>query len=317
MSYRVSIVGAGQLGSRYLQGLETVTFPLDIYVIDPSDEALSLADFRWREVAKSNYLHRATFSNNLKLLPSQIDLVIVTTSSDVRTNVVRELTKNKTIQNWILEKVLAQCEEDLYEIELLIANKGLAWVNTSMYLQPLYKSVRTRCADNFPIDVTFEGLTGLACNAIHYIDFVSRWNGCKLISVDTSGLLDNWRPAKRKTFFEVFGQLQMYFDDGSKLTLVSLPDDSNHRGSIIVKDDEWEIFESRGTAKSKSGQIIMEDSLFQSQLTGPLVENILLLGSCDLPSLSESVIQHRIFLNELLLHWNSYAPARSNRLPIT
>ena len=171
--------------------------------------------------------------------------------------------------------------------------------------------------DNSPIDACFEGLTGLACNAIHFIDFVSRWNRSKLISVDTTGLLGNWRPAKREKFFEVYGQLRMYFEDGSKLQLISVPNDSNHRGRITVKDDVWEIFESKGTAYSKSGQIIIEANLFQSQLTGPLVETILLSAPCDLPSLSESVVQHRLFVNELLAHWNRNMPVKSIKLPIT
>lgn len=317
MRYRVSIVGAGQLGSRYLQGLATITLPLEIYVIDSSADALSRADARWKEVAKANYLHHVTFLRNLNAMPSQIDLVIVSTSSDVRVNVVRELTNNRSIKNWVLEKVLAQSESDLVEIELLIAKGVRAWVNTPMYLQPLYKSLRERFTDNSPIDVCFEGLTGLACNAIHFIDFVSRWNSSMLILVDTNGLLDNWRPAKREKFFEVYGQLRMYFDDGSKLELISIPDDSNYRGRVMVNDEDWEIFESKGIANSKSGQVIMEVSLFQSQLTGPLVETILLTGSCDLPSLSESVVQHSLFINELLAHWNRNMPDKRSKLPIT
>jgi hypothetical protein len=317
MSYRISIVGAGQLGSRYLQGLAIVKLPLEIYVIDSSAEALSLANIRWREVSKSNYLHNATFLRNLNGVPNQIDLTIVSTPSDIRLNVVRELTKNRTIHNWILEKVLAQCEVDLDEIELLIAKEGRAWVNTPMFLQPLYRSLRARFTDNSPIDACFEGLTGLACNAIHFIDFVSRWNKSMLISVDTTGLLDNWRPAKREKFFEIYGRLIMYFEDGSKLNLISLPNDSNYRGRLTVKDDDWEVIESKGIANSKSGQRIMEASLLQSQLTGPLVETILLSGSCDLPSLSESVVQHRLFVNELLAHWNRNMPDKRSKLPIT
>jgi hypothetical protein len=317
MSYSVLIVGAGQLGSRYLQGLAKVTLPLEIYVVDVSAAALSSAEKRWREVDRPDTLHHVAYFTSLTEVPSKIDLVIVSTSSDVRINVVRDVAKNITVQYWILEKVLAQCAAELHEIELSIEHNGRAWVNTAMYLQPLYKSIRERSADNSPIDMCFEGLTGLACNAIHFIDFVSRWNKSMPISVDATGLLDNWRPAKREKFFEVYGQLQVYFADGSKLRLVSRPNDSNNRGLIKIRNDEWEIFESSGTAKSKSGQIIIEAGLFQSQLTGPLVESILQTGLCDLPTLSESVIQHRIFINELLNHWNRHMPVKTSKLPIT
>ena len=44
------LVGAGQLGSRYLQGLSTVKLDLCITVVDPSDLSLNKAKKRWVEV---------------------------------------------------------------------------------------------------------------------------------------------------------------------------------------------------------------------------------------------------------------------------
>lgn len=43
MEYKIAIIGAGQLGSRYLQGLSKVTLEIEIFVVDVSLNSLNLA----------------------------------------------------------------------------------------------------------------------------------------------------------------------------------------------------------------------------------------------------------------------------------
>jgi saccharopine dehydrogenase-like NADP-dependent oxidoreductase len=50
MKRKVLIAGAGQLGSRYLQGLSKAIEPLDIHVFDLSAEPLTRAEQRWNEM---------------------------------------------------------------------------------------------------------------------------------------------------------------------------------------------------------------------------------------------------------------------------
>ena len=47
----IKIVGAGQLGSRHLQALQSIRTPLDIHVIDPSPESLKVAEERFHAAA--------------------------------------------------------------------------------------------------------------------------------------------------------------------------------------------------------------------------------------------------------------------------
>ena len=53
MSATILITGAGQLGSRYLQGLTNCKETLDIYVNDISERSLQIAKQRWEQVDKS------------------------------------------------------------------------------------------------------------------------------------------------------------------------------------------------------------------------------------------------------------------------
>ena len=52
MSATILITGAGQLGSRYLQGLNNCRETLDIYVNDISEQSLQIAKQRWEQVVK-------------------------------------------------------------------------------------------------------------------------------------------------------------------------------------------------------------------------------------------------------------------------
>ena len=317
MQYKVLIVGAGQLGSRYLQGLSKVSMPLDIWVSDVSADSLARAKVRWQEVDSPKTEHQVKYVTGITELPSAIDLVIVATSADVRASVVVQLVEKITVRYWVLEKVLAQSDIEILNIQAAIGKNSLAWVNTPMYMWSLYKNIRAQYAGTQPINVCFEGLSGLACNAIHFIDFVSRWNKSSPIAINTSGLLKEWRPAKRINFYEVYGKLLVNFDDGSRLKIGSSAADSEYRANVKVQQDEWHIFESEGVAKMQDDRTIHGACEFQSQLTAPLIESILQNGFCDLPPLPVSVVQHRIFLGELLEHWNRYMPNKLDRLPIT
>ena len=317
MRYSILIVGAGQLGSRYLQGLSKVSMPLDIIVSDVSPESLARAEVRWQEVDGHNTFHQVRYLVGLSEVPDEIDVAIIATSSDVRAAVVLKLSEISVVKYWVLEKVLAQSENELIAIQAAICNDSSVWVNTPMYMWTLYSNIRNNYVDKYIIEASFEGFAGLACNAIHYIDFVSRWNKSIPISINTNGLQNHWYPAKRNNFFEVYGELLIDFNDGSKLKLSSNPDDINYIVNLKINHDEWRVFESEGIAYSADGKIIDGKCDYQSQLSAPLVESIIQSGYCDLPTISESIVQHKILLVSLLEHWNQCMPNKLDRLPIT
>ncbi len=49
--FNVAIIGAGQLGSRHLQGLKLSSSPLSITVMDSNDESLRVAKERYDVVS--------------------------------------------------------------------------------------------------------------------------------------------------------------------------------------------------------------------------------------------------------------------------
>lgn len=316
MKHKVLVAGAGQLGSRYLQGLAKSNITLDIVVFDPSLESLARADQRWQEIPLAAD-HSVSYVPNMATLPSRLDLVIVATTADVRAGVVEEISKQADVQYWVLEKVLAQSTDELKRLKRVVGDGEKAWVNTPMHLWPLYQNLRARYAGNIGIDASFSGFRGLACNSIHYIDFVGRWNGAAVTKVDASGLQPEWYPAKREGFYEADGVIKVEFADGSRLALSSDRNKLGFQVALKVGDDEWQVSEADGIARAADGSVVEGGVAFQSQLTAPLAEAIFAGRLCGLPTLAQSVQQHTIYLEALLAHWNEHMSNKLDRLPIT
>lgn len=316
MAYKILLAGAGQLGSRYLQGMADYEVPLDICVYDISKSSLELAQNRWLEVVNDLVEHRVQYVSDLVALPSKFDLAIVATTAQVRSDIVQNLSTKFEIKYWVLEKVLAQSVEQLLRIENSIGQTGNAWVNTPMHMWSLYSKLAEMYPHRPPVHALFEGFSGLACNAIHYIDFICRWNNSEILSIDSSGLEKLWKPAKRNDNYEIEGEMAISFADESSLTLRDrygiLP-----KAIVGIEGKEWRIFESEGYAVDNYGERIYGLAEFQSQLTPHLIKSIFENGYCNLPTLAESIKQHQPFLKSLLDHWNLYMPQKKNILPIT
>jgi hypothetical protein len=253
----------------------------------------------------------------LSELPNRLDLVMVATTADVRPRLVSEIASTSEVQNWVLEKVLAQSNDGLSTIQDAMGPAARAWVNTPMYMWPLYRALADCYPERPPITARFIGFRGLACNAIHYFDFVARWNDAAVVSVDVERLKSPWYPSKRGGFFEVDGTLEASFSDGSILSLSSERENLGYRVEVSIGSDDWQVFESEGYAKSSAGMRINGGISFQSQLTAPMIEDIFEEGYVGLPTLTQSIQQHRMLLSPLLGHWNRCMAEQRSLLPIT
>jgi len=315
MASNVLIAGAGQLGSRYLQGLSRYMKPLNIWVYDISPDSLERARQRWDECG--GQLHPVVYIKDLVDIPPKIDMVFVTTNSDVRPAIVKNIARIASVRYWILEKVLARRISDLYDlVDATFGSTGV-WVNTPRYLWPLYRALRDNYPVGKPIHACFSGMYGLACNSIHYIDYVSRWNQGTVTAVETSALNGGWVPSKRTGFFEVEGEILVNFSDGSTLFISGSTTPECYRVEIRIDDDVWRVDEEKGLAQTSDGKIIGGSVLRQSELIGPLLDVIFTTGSCNLPTLELSVAQHEPLLKSLMAHWNKYMPEKLDYVPIT
>ena len=320
MAFSVLLVGAGQIGSRYLQGLSKCSVPLSVVVSDISTGALQVCQARWLEVGGQQTPHSVKMSSGLAGLPSRIDLAIVSTNALVRPAVVRQVNDSSQVRNWLLEKVLAQNEDNIDYLESTVGIQAKAWVNTPYRAMEWYNRIRfhMNLGGKFSCAIRGGNTFGLACNAIHYLDLLSWLSGEAVISITTNELDCKWHPSKRAGFWDVFGKIEAMFSGGSTAVI-----ESSSRAKLPITiciqsaGEEWVIHESDGVAVRNHGFTIEGRDELQSEMTAPVVESILLTGTCLLPRLHESALLHIPMLNAFLDHWNGHMPDKLLASPIT
>ena len=315
----ILLVGAGQLGSRYLQGLSTVKLDLHITIVDPSDLSLDNAKKRWLEVGGDKSQHKIRWCKVLPQDLASINLAIIATSAGGRADLVKHISNTAHVSYWVLEKVLAQSKQELDIINAATIDSKGTWVNMARRAIDWHQQLKLKFYEQGPLRVKKTGgLWGLACNAIHFIDLISWWTGESLFSVNTNRLDRTWLKSIRLGYFEVTGELLVKFSGGTELILQSQPNVTEDIMHIELPNKNiWTIDEVNFIAFKSKKDIFKGRDILQSESTGPMVTKILTNGTCELTTLKQSSEQHQIFLDAMLAHWNFSNKFNDKIVPIT
>jgi len=323
--YKIIIIGAGQLGSRHLQAIAKSNIKISIEVVEPHMSSRVVAKERFEEIPNSSNVKNIRFLESIKELSDILDIVVVATNADVRSDVLKELLTTKKVKNLILEKVLFQTEKEYFDIEILLKNTNTkCWVNHPRRMFPFYKKLKNKLKNSESINFSVSGGNwGLACNGLHFLDLFECLSNNSNTIIDNKYLDNKVLETKRKGFIELSGKLigsietslfeinnfinqspVQFSITSDKLNI--LIDETNGWYKISEKLSEWK-------SEIKEEKIIY----FQSELTNILLEDILLKNSCVLPTYSESMNLHLKFIKSLLEHINSFSEVKTNRLQIT
>lgn len=319
MKNKIILVGAGNIGRRYLEGIAKLDTSLDINVYDKNKNSLKAAEQKYYEINSNNKQHKITFNSAKKEI--NCDLIIIATSSYERLKVIEQYKNKFNNQFWLIEKVLEQSSDNINNIlsHLHKNNKVIAWVNTPRRIMKFYNELKKKIYPNIPKKISVSGgLWGMACNSIHFIDMVEWITNQKIVSVNTKNLDNKWIKSKRIGFYEITGELVVTFSKGTELILCSDPLLKDYIINIEIKDNDfWQIDEINGIMKHSSGKKIIGKVDYVSDISGDLVLDILNNESCNLTNIEESCRQHKILLDELLKHWNIHNNKKDRIVPIT
>ncbi len=317
----ILIAGAGKLGSRYMQGLFPCKNKLDIHVMDISRNSLSIAKQGWEELDPESKSHSVTYHQSFDNLPKSFDIVIVSTTADVRVAVANKISQKSDVRFWILEKILSQSLTGLEKLSSITNSSEGVWVNTTRRVIPWYQEIRQAIGVGKPLHVEMSGgFWGLACNGIHHIDIFAWLSGEKLQGIDSSRLDPAWVDSKRHSFKDVTGTLMATYSSATTLSLTATRTEPFPACYFIrdtINETQWTINEKDGIAFCSDGRRVEGKLEFQRQLTGPLVDGILAKGECGLTSFEESADMHRIILKALLEHFKMHEKPGATILPIT
>ena len=272
---KICVVGVGNIGMRYVQGISK-TFPdTELVLID--------CDARLKELAQLDL-------GNVLLLPSlddievPIDLFVVSTSCESRLSIYKRcLALNP--KYIILEKYLFKSREE-YE-ECLALTRVPTFVNQWMYGSKTFDCLFENDAQS--VELRGSGW-GLACNSVHWMDVFKRNMNITHLQVGSGTVISEVFSSKRPGYEEIFGELVFEDRDSDKtFKLVDMPDPSLVNMQKITVDGKAYTFDY---SKIMQGEAVLSHFPYFSELIGGIVGEILEHGSCHLPLLEESISQH-------------------------
>lgn len=322
---KIALIGAGQLGSRHLQGLAKSSIDISIEVVEPFEKSREVAKQRYEEIEPNPKVKSIDFFESIGELSDEIDIVVIATNADVRSNIVKELLSKKKVKSFILEKVLFQSVEEYYTVEKLLKETSTkCWVNHPRRMFPFYQSLKSEIKNCEQIGYMVQGgAWGLGCNGLHFIDHLAFLSDDTELKIDNDFLHPHVYEAKRANYVEFNGLLKgrignhifaLYSDKEpvptsitvTTDTLTAFIDESNGYTRIARKNNDWKWEESK--------QKIV---YFQSELTNILIEQIITTGNCDLPTYTEAMKLHIPFVQALLSHMESVNNQVYTLCPIT
>jgi hypothetical protein len=317
--YQIAIIGAGQLGSRHLQGLKLAASSLNITVMDSNEESLKVAKERYEAISPIGE-KSINYVTQLEDLPSQLDLVIIATGSKPRAAIVQSLLNHATVRYLVLEKVLFPSLVDYNKVARLLKNKGVrCWVNCPRRMYGMYKQIKETIDSSKPVYMTKANEDwGLCCNAIHLIDIFMYLTEENTYTIETRWLNNEIENSKRGGYIEMTGKLEITTPKGNKLILISEKGFQGEKTFMIENDQNMYVI-SEGEGKwVMNGNTYQYNMPYQSQLSGVLADELLITGACSLTPFNISVEYHKPFIEVMLAKYNEIMKTPDNKLlPIT
>ena len=304
----IAVVGAGNIGSRHLQGLARARFPATIHVVDPTASSLALAQSRVEEISPQAALE-FRYASDLSALPETIDLAILACGAAPRRTLIEQMLASRQVGAFILEKFLFQSLGDHVAIGALLEARCIpTWVNTPRRAWPDYRVLAEQLKDRGPLTMVVSQNSGhgLATNLIHLVDLlvflIGRYHGFRLagreLRVDASA-------SRHVGAIEFSGNVYGYTPRGDVL-VIRQPVDASIEGRIEIIGNGLYIAidekDSRITQSDLKGVVAVApfQCLYQSELTGLIAQDILQTGSCNLPDYAQSASLHRECLKAFL-----------------
>ena len=319
---KILIIGAGQIGSRHLQGLLKSHHKLLVTIVDPCLSSLKIAKLKVKEIEIGNSKSLILFKKKIPF-KQNYKICIISTSADVRAKVTKQLVINCKIEHIIFEKILFQKIND-YKIvyNLLKQRKITAWVNCPRRNFSIYKKLKKQLDNNFSINMKVEGsFWGMACNSIHYIDLFSYLTNCSALKIKKTKFINKLIKAKRGIkFYEVNGEIQCAIKNhsldiacnDSKSAFLNIT--ITNKKNLFFLDELNKILKSNFNNSSKSFKFKIP---YQSELSKNLIDNLINRNKCDLISFKESCNLHLPFIFVINKHFSKIFKKKIRACPIT
>ena len=303
--YNLGIIGVGALGKRHLQSMVELQKVYNFYAVEKNHEVVQIIKGEFPQV---------NIVSSIGELPNQMEVVVIATNSDVRRQVFEELIYNRSISNVIFEKVLFQKEEDYYFVRDKLRDRNIhAWVNCARREWGAYKDLKKEIDKSEELHVyAVGGAWGLGTSGIHILDLIEYLSGDEVEEIKIDKLEKSIEPSKRKGFYEFYGTIAGRAGKCKNFNITCIKDSSlPFRIEIITESKMYIVEEANNTILESSCDFKWEwnrkefKQVYQSQLTGTVIDSIVKSGSCNLSDYESSMKLHLKLIRQLMNYFKS------------
>ena len=303
----VLIYGAGNIGRRQAESLLKSKKIKKLIIFDIQ---INQTDILYKSLKEINYNNiKIEKFNNLKSLLSKNNnffLVIISSTANARVKIFENIFNRLTVKFWILEKPICNSLEDINILKKYVKFKNI-YVNYQRRYQPIYihlKNLINSSQGNLMLKVSASNI-GITCNSYHWIDLMRWFTGDKPLKFLTHNF-QKWEKSKRKGFYEVHGNFVLQFKNGSILELTNnkIINDKCVIGNF-GKNLKFFINETDNTFLVNNS-LISKKKLFQSEMSIMILNDLIKSGDCNLETLSNAIIDHRMLFKELIYNWDKF-----------
>ena len=309
-TYRVALIGVGNQGIKHLQGLAKSHNNLVIECFEPNQTNIQIAMNEFKAYVNNNKIV-LRFVNSREGLSDKLDLVIVATNSNIRTQIVEELLNTKIVKNLILETILFQDTLSYHKVESLIEEKGVkVWVNHSKRMNDIHHKFIKKIRKSKNISFQVSGVNwSIGNRALDFLDLFSWMTNTeqKDIEIEWNRIGRDITQIKGSKIKEVFGTISGSLNKDVNFSITSLKpsngevqlptitivsetiklfiDEYNSVINYAFSNDDWQWHKLEGEFPIP----------LQSEITSKCVDDILEEGRCLLPSFATVLSLHLSF----------------------
>jgi len=297
MKKNIFLVGCGNIGSRHLQALVKLPFKVDIHIVEKSNKSKILAKNRLKQIKFNKKNFNFFWYNSVDQLIDTSDLVIISTLSQGRADLIISLLKNKN-KKFLIEKPVCQSKQEYVNLlsQMNLFN-ATGWINTNRrYFESYQKIKNDLCNCKFININVVSTASGLGTNAIHFLDLFSWLINDSKIKLNGKFLNPKLFSNKRgREFKEFYGTILGSGKNNSSITLNFLPSKDESIFLTISTDSLTYVIDelNQNALKiDKFGKKFNFNYQHVSESTTKIVKDILEKNKSLLPQLDESFFNH-------------------------
>ena len=325
----IAIIGVGNIGFRHFQSILKLSKDHKLFLVDNSSVALNKCKKDCSE--DHNKKQSIFFLDNIRKVSSNLDIIIIATSSFPRRKIIEEVFKDQKPKYIILEKFLFPKIED-YQFcnDLFKLNKSKVWVN--QWMSDEFSEINQYFPNNKNLSFSVNGTNwGLCSNSVHFIDWFHSMTGREKLEIYYKKLSNRISESRRRDYHELIGSFKIRSLSGHTLKLkcerkLDLEEIDKRSIFIDISNIDYDLnAEFDGSSLNyevinKKTNISIKKEVAvkpQSKKTSGIVKDLIDYETCNLVDYRISMEQHLLIFNIFKETFAANGYNTNNGIPVT